>query len=250
MGDYPVEVRRCQHIKVNGTQCGSPALRNEKVCYFHSQCRVTKVAVTEAWKNGEIVLSPFEDAGSIQFTLRQIAQMLLEQKITEKKAGLLLYTLQIASSNLKQMNAEKPRPTQVVVDPETVGETPLGETPWSASGEGHDPEEEWEQEQEWASADEEPRLESKRQAEESADDIFADPDTRLGSTARVLSISQWLLKNPESTYKKMRHMLECQMEAWRRDLAPASIPFGPCEDEDELPPETIQACEERKPYVV
>ncbi len=27
MLSYPVEIRRCQHIKTNGTQCGSPALR-------------------------------------------------------------------------------------------------------------------------------------------------------------------------------------------------------------------------------
>src|SRR5208282_973663 len=35
MSLYPISIRRCQHIKVNGTQCASPALRNEKVCYFH-----------------------------------------------------------------------------------------------------------------------------------------------------------------------------------------------------------------------
>jgi len=242
MGCYPVEVRRCQHIKVNGTQCGSPALRNERVCYFHSQCGVTKVAVTEAWKNGEIVLPPFEDAGSIQFTLRQIAQMLLEQKITEKKAGLLLYTLQIASSNLKQMNAEKPRPTQVVVDPETVGETPLGQTPWSASGEGHDPEEAEEEEEEWESEAEETG--SENQAED------PDPDERVGPTARLLSISRWLRENPDSTYKKVRHMLKIQIESWHMDWKPATIDWGPCEEEDSLPPGTIQACEEGRPYVV
>jgi hypothetical protein len=50
--------------------------------------------------------------------------------------------MQIASSNLKMLQAEKARPTQVVVDPEKAGETPLGMTPWSASGEGHDLEEE------------------------------------------------------------------------------------------------------------
>jgi len=26
---------RCQHIKVNGTHCGSPALRRNRFCYFH-----------------------------------------------------------------------------------------------------------------------------------------------------------------------------------------------------------------------
>jgi hypothetical protein len=29
------DVPRCQHVKVNGTQCGSPALRRRRHCYFH-----------------------------------------------------------------------------------------------------------------------------------------------------------------------------------------------------------------------
>jgi hypothetical protein len=33
MSDFP---SRCQHIKVNGTQCGSPALRRHKFCFFHA----------------------------------------------------------------------------------------------------------------------------------------------------------------------------------------------------------------------
>ena len=39
MSSYPANIRRCQHIKVNGTQCGSPALREEKCCYFHMRWR-------------------------------------------------------------------------------------------------------------------------------------------------------------------------------------------------------------------
>jgi hypothetical protein len=140
MVEYPVEIRRCQHIKVNGAQCGSPALKGKKLCFFHNRSRPVTIKVTEGWRNGEILLPAFEDASSIQFTVRQVAQMLLEQKIGHKTAGLLLYALQLAVTNLKQMDAEKPRPTQMVLDPKKVGETPLGMTPWSASGEGHDPE--------------------------------------------------------------------------------------------------------------
>jgi hypothetical protein len=39
------------------------------------------------------------------------------------------------------MQAEKARPTQVVVEPDKAAETPLGMTPWSASGQGHDQDE-------------------------------------------------------------------------------------------------------------
>jgi hypothetical protein len=51
--------------------------------------------------------------------------------------------VQIASTNLKRMEAEKPRPTQVVVDPEKVAETPIGMTPWMARERGHELEDAW-----------------------------------------------------------------------------------------------------------
>ena len=145
MASYAVEVRRCEHIKVNGTQCGSPALKEQPLCYFHQQNRP---APAELYIDGDrycdstIMIPPFEDAHSIQMVLRHIVQLMLQRRIERKDAGLALYALQIASSNLKQMQAEKPRPTQVVVEPEKVSETPIGMTPWSASGEGHDPEDE------------------------------------------------------------------------------------------------------------
>jgi hypothetical protein len=36
------------------------------------------------------------------------------------------------------LQAEKAKPTQVVVEPDQAAETPLGMTPWSATGQGHD----------------------------------------------------------------------------------------------------------------
>ena len=88
-----------------------------------------------------LALPVLEDAYSIEFAIGQVMQRLLDKSIDAKTAGLLLYGLQIASSNLKQMEAEKPRPAQVVVDVERVGETPMGMTPWSEKEEGHEPEE-------------------------------------------------------------------------------------------------------------
>jgi len=145
MASYPVEIRRCQHIKTSGAQCGSPALRNEKLCYYHQH---NGLAPAELYDSGErycdsqIMIPPFEDAHSIQMVLRHVVQLMLTRRIDRKDAGLMFYALQIASGNLKQMQAEKPRPTQVVVEPDKVEETPIGMTPWSVTGQGHDPDEE------------------------------------------------------------------------------------------------------------
>ena len=136
-----VEIRRCQHIKVNGTQCGSPARRNEPYCHFHRENQPERVKV--GGDSGvEILMPVLEDAQSVQSVVRQVAMLILGGKIDNKQAGLMLYALQIASTNLKRIETEKPRPTQVVVDPEKVAETPIGMTPWTARAEGQELEDE------------------------------------------------------------------------------------------------------------
>jgi hypothetical protein len=92
-------------------------------------------------QKGEILVPVFEDANAIQMMVRQVVVLVLQDKIDNKKAGLMLYALQIASSNLKRMDEEKPRPVQVVVDVKKVAETPVGMTPWSRKAGGHEPEE-------------------------------------------------------------------------------------------------------------
>jgi hypothetical protein len=142
MTSYPIEIRRCRHVKTNGTQCGSPALKSKEHCYYHEQ---NKPREAELYLDGErycdasIMLPVFEDAHSIQTVIRQVVQLLLSRRIERKDAALLLSALRIASGNLKMVQAEKAKPTQVVVDLEKAAETPLGMTPWSATGTGHDP---------------------------------------------------------------------------------------------------------------
>jgi hypothetical protein len=111
---------RCRHIKVNGTQCGSPALRNKNFCFYHQDNRPLKIECYSdgEYATGEIHLPFFEDAHSIQAVIRQVVQMVLQKRIERKTASLLLYALQIASSNLKRMELEKPQPEQVVIDVE------------------------------------------------------------------------------------------------------------------------------------
>ena len=119
---------RCRHIKVSGTQCGSPALRKKSFCFYHQQNRPLTVDCyynPEEYATGEIALPVFEDAHSIQTVIRQIVQMVLQKRLERKTASTLLYALQIASSNLKRMELEKPQPEQVVTDLETESETPM-----------------------------------------------------------------------------------------------------------------------------
>jgi hypothetical protein len=117
---------RCRHIKVSGTQCGSPALRNKNFCFYHHQNRPIIADCyykPDEYSTGDITLPPFEDAHSIQAVIRQVMQMVLQKRLEQKTAGLMLYALQIASSNLKRMEQETPQPEQVIVDAEISPET-------------------------------------------------------------------------------------------------------------------------------
>ncbi len=116
------EAPTCQHIKTNGTQCGSPALKDNQFCYYHQHCRpLTWTYQCGSYRNysqTEFTLPVLEDAHAIQMTLRQVVELVLQHRLDDKKAGLVLYALQIASSNLKRFEREQPKPEQVVTDVE------------------------------------------------------------------------------------------------------------------------------------
>ncbi|HKM48135.1 MAG TPA: hypothetical protein VJX69_11125 [Terriglobales bacterium] len=131
MSLYPKTVKRCQHIKVNGTQCGSPALRDSKHCYYHIRYHWPELEALPDNNEWRKPLPTLEDANSIQVSLANVMERLVMQEIDHKTAALLLYALQTASMNLKRTSLEPELPTQVVIDRESVANRPLGASAWS-----------------------------------------------------------------------------------------------------------------------
>lgn len=131
MPSYPNNILRCQHLKVNGTQCGSPSLRESKYCYYHIRYHwpeLNKIENSNEWRQS---LPTLEDANSIQASLAKTMEQLVLQEIDHKTAALLLYALQTASMNLKHTSLEPALRTQVVIDRESVARRPLGASAWS-----------------------------------------------------------------------------------------------------------------------
>ena len=122
MSLYPESIARCQHLKVNGTQCGSPALRKQRFCYFHKDWRQKRlqINVNIRREQGAVTLPVLEDANSIQVALMQVMRLLITAQIEHRTAGLLLYALQTASANLARTTFEPKLPTQVVIDRATI----------------------------------------------------------------------------------------------------------------------------------
>ena len=137
MALYPLRITRCQHIKVNGIQCGSPALRETTFCYYHLRYHWTEREKVENNNEFFFTLPTLEDANSIQVALANVIERLVMQEIDHKSAGLMLYALQTAAINLRQTSLEPKLPTQVVIDRTVVRVRPIGASAWSAL-EGHE----------------------------------------------------------------------------------------------------------------
>ena len=118
---------RCQHLKTNGTQCGSPALRSNRFCYFHKRYQDERIRLNADRRRrgtATFFLPVLEDANFIQMSLMQIMRLLLTGQIEHKTASLLLHALQTASTNLRLTKFD-PRVHEVILDPHDSRNSPL-----------------------------------------------------------------------------------------------------------------------------
>jgi hypothetical protein len=143
----------CRHIKTNGRRCCSMAMRGKALCYFHSRLHAhhrtldrqpadaTPTIIHSMQRDPdyfqrnpleaeyfgvqpqapfELDLPTLEDRESIQVALSMLLGALARNRIDTKSAGLLLYGLQVASSNAKSLSTHS--------ETHTVSETILDES--------------------------------------------------------------------------------------------------------------------------
>ncbi len=124
-------VNRCQHVKVNGTQCGSPALRRRRLCFFHVRCQEQRARIVGSqFGQARFEVPLLEDANSVQMALMQVMQLLGTGQMEHKTAALMLYALQTASCNLRNTKFEADDVKDVVIDRGTVNRTSMGGPQW------------------------------------------------------------------------------------------------------------------------
>lgn len=104
--------KECRFVKPNGLKCGSPALRGSPFCYFHAR---TRVYVPRRTGTGEKVFEvpPLVTTAGIHQALDAIFQALACGNIDSKRAGSLLYALQIAQKNLETTPSLAQNPASV-----------------------------------------------------------------------------------------------------------------------------------------
>jgi len=113
----------CRHIKTNGRRCKSPSLGLSAFCYFHSRLHRRHKNLME---NAPVLLenqpnstsaasgtpqflpesAPLEDVEAIQVSISLLIAALARNRIDSKRAAVLLYGLQLASTNARSITIE------------------------------------------------------------------------------------------------------------------------------------------------
>jgi hypothetical protein len=103
---------RCQWVKQDGTACRSPQMKQHIYCFAHKQMAEARELM--------LMLPVVEDANAIQLGLMRTQKALMEDTISMKKAGLLLYSMQLAMTNVGQTTFGQAKDEEMVR--ETVDE--------------------------------------------------------------------------------------------------------------------------------
>jgi hypothetical protein len=137
----PVRLQ-CRHLFTDGRRCGSPALRspdghseeNQPFCYFHHRSRRPvqpaeraarhRRAAAAAGPQTQFALpnpGDLSDRSGIQFAIGEVLRRIASNELDPRRAGLLLYGLQIASRNLPKSDPREERAepvSEITLDPE------------------------------------------------------------------------------------------------------------------------------------
>lgn len=104
----------CEHIRPGGARCGSPALRDQKLCFYHSKVRKTVpknnlflfLANPGRKENDPHYAFEFpdlDDVAGLQIAFMQFIYGVAQHRIEEWRARMILSALHGAAANVRLM---------------------------------------------------------------------------------------------------------------------------------------------------
>jgi hypothetical protein len=99
--------KECRHIMPSGARCHSPALSGQPFCYFHTNLHRT-TAPKGKFEDQSLQLPTLEDSSAVQLALTQVLGALSSSQLDARRAGLLLYGLQIATQITARPSTRRP----------------------------------------------------------------------------------------------------------------------------------------------
>ena len=116
----PVMSYECRHIMPSGAKCACVALKGKPYCYAHTRLHQFKAA-PQIQPMDDLRLPVLEDRTAILSAIAMVTDALCSARIDTKRAGILLYSIQIASQNVDKADV---MPFKTV---ETITQTDTGE---------------------------------------------------------------------------------------------------------------------------
>jgi hypothetical protein len=107
-GAFIMPYKYCQHVRENGSFCGSAAVRGRRHCYFHLRTRARQLAIAQAQskrKPWHPELPPLEDMQAVQAALMQVLDGIAAGALDAHRGTLLLDGLKQAAINLRNTQA-------------------------------------------------------------------------------------------------------------------------------------------------
>src|SRR6185312_10070740 len=101
-------------VRTDGTSCGSPQMKKHIYCFAHRQMMEARALA--------LSLPALEDANAIMVGIMRIQKALIDDTISVKKAGLLLYSMQLALQNVGQVTFGQVKTEELVRETVDEGE--------------------------------------------------------------------------------------------------------------------------------
>jgi hypothetical protein len=111
--------RTCDHLKEDGIYCSSPALRDQRYCYFHLNLRARRVQAARARLRNEpfrLQMPILDNAHAVLSGVQQVLDALADNCLSARQAAVYLYGLQMASTSLKSTPDWKGQRPEVAPD--------------------------------------------------------------------------------------------------------------------------------------
>jgi len=95
-----LKVKGCRHTMPGGRRCHSPALRGRSYCFHHQKLHVALNRSKHSHKRLE--LASIESPEGVRLAITQVCDALGKARIDDKKAGTIMYGLQLATQLVRK----------------------------------------------------------------------------------------------------------------------------------------------------
>ncbi len=117
---------RCRHVFTDGRRCAAACLRHEPFCYYHHTTRrPVQNLPARRRRSATFTLPELEDRASVQLALAEVLQRIASNDIDPKRAGHLLFGLQIATMLLPKHDPKdktQPKTVSEITHDEELGD--------------------------------------------------------------------------------------------------------------------------------